>query len=133
MIDPHSNLILRWLKTLTDEQRAVLAGRYRSRLAKRHAASGNLRRDENPARLLAQLLLKDCAESLGLAPTELQGLLVSPQRHVMLSITWLALEQIHSRKGSCISHSTNTFSAVDDGEPDELPARIIRRMNDMPF
>lgn len=133
MIDPESNLIIRWLGSLSDCERAALSARFLKRIEYQAATGRTRKRGDDPAHTLGTMLFVDCAAGLGLSPQELRGLLCSPKRHVMRSVTWLALEQIRTMSHQGMSDTAGTF-ATNHGEPwGQLPDRIVRRMNDTTF
>lgn len=130
MLDPDTNLILRWLRTLPNHRRAALAAQFTLRLVIDGESSPVANRYDDPGRALGELLYVNCADSLGLSPTELRGLIVAPQRYVMQSITWLALEQIRNMRSG---HQNIEAELNSEVTWYELPPRIARRMNDVPF
>lgn len=133
MFDPDSNLILRWLGALTVEQRVALTVRYAKRLELlgEHGCASKIRDD--PARAMGSMLFVDCAASLGLSPVELGGLLSSPQRHAMQSVAWLTLEQIRTMRAHYPSGVIGMNGGAGDEGWDEMPERILQRMNDLSF
>jgi len=144
MFDADANLVLRWLASLSPRERAALAERYARRLLPHEtSATGPGQAAVNdPVNVFARMLFADCAASLGLSPMELHGLLHAPRRHVMQGIAWLGLQQIQAMEretgsdpsdfppdGEIEMHDPLQHDSWDDAW-DDLPPRIIRRLND---